>query len=229
MLTRISLPLLALVAILGLYLGAAPAVHAQTRNPAPAIGAPSQADPAAFVDGLVQQALDLLRNTQQLSDAQRDQRFKKLLDSGFDIPRIARFVLGRYWTSASDADRAAFGDLFEQWIVRTYSQRFKDYSGETVQVGTSRPESDTNFVVASQIVHPNGNPPAKVDWHVRKGEDGQYKIVDVEVEGISMALTQREEFASVIQRNGGSVASLNDALRQKLQAGDVDAGGDLKK
>jgi phospholipid transport system substrate-binding protein len=228
MLTRISLPLLALAAILGLCLGAAPAVHAQTRNSAPAIGAPSQADPASFVDGLVQQALANLRNT-QLSAAQRDQQFNILLDKGFDIPRIARFVLGRYWTSASDADRAAFGDLFEQWIVRTYSQRFKDYSGETVQIGTSRPESDTKFVVASQIVHPNGNPPAKVDWHVRKGEDGQYKIVDVEVEGISMALTQREEFASVIQRNDGSVASLNDALRQKLQAGDVDSGGDLKK
>jgi phospholipid transport system substrate-binding protein len=228
MLTRISLPLLALAAILGLYLGAAPAVHAQTRNPAPAIGAPSQADPAAFVNGLVEQALGLLRNP-QLSAAQRDQQFKILLDKGFDIPRIARFVLGRYWTSASDTDRAAFGDLFEQWIVRTYSQRFKDYSGETVQVGSSRPESDTNFVVSSQIVHPNGNPPAKVDWHVRKGEDGHYKIVDVEVEGISMALTQREEFASVIQRNGGSVASLNDALRQKLQSNEVGAGGDLQK
>jgi phospholipid transport system substrate-binding protein len=226
MLTRISLPLLALAA-LGLSLAAPLTAAAQGRNAAPAAG-PSQADPAAFVDGLVQQALQLLRD-KQLSEAQRNLQFKNLLDAGFDIPRIARFVLGRYWTSANDTDRNAFGDLFEQWIVRTYSQRFKDYSGETVQVGSSRPESDTNFVVSSLIVHPNGNPPAKVEWHVRKGEDGHYKIVDVEVEGISMALTQREEFASVIQRNGGSVASLNDALRQKLQSGDVGAGGDLQK
>src|SRR5208282_3605951 len=164
--------------------------------------------------GLVQQALALIRN-KQLNDAALEQQFKALLDQNFDIPRISRFVLGRYWTAANPDDLKDFNDLFEKWVVRLYASRFKDYSGETVAVTGARPESDTSYVVQSQLIHPDGSPPARVDWHVNRAASG-FKIIDVEVEGVSMALTEREEFASIIQRNGGSVASLNQAMQQKL-------------
>lgn len=182
-------------------------------------------DPAAFVNGLVQQALTILRNP-QMPDAQREERFSTLLHSGFDIPRIARFVLGRYWLSASDQERNQFGQLFADWIVRTYSARFKEYSGETIRIAGSRQESPTGYVVSSKLIHANGAPPATIYWHVRDN-GGELKIVDVEVEGISMALTEREEIASVIQRNGGSIASLNQTLQQRLGAGPVPASGSL--
>ena len=84
-----------------------------------------------------------------------------MLHLNFDIPRISRFVLGRYWTTASDDDRNAFNGLFEEWVVRTYSQRFKDYGGENIKVLGSRAESDTSFVVQSQLIHPDGSPPAR--------------------------------------------------------------------
>ena len=167
-----------------------------------------------MVNGLVQQALALMRN-KQLDDNMRNQQFEAMLDQNFDIPRISRFVLGRYWIMADAQDINTFNNLFEQWVVRTYSQRFKDYKGETINVTGARPESDTSFVVQSQLIHPDGSPPADIDWHVNKEPDG-FKILDIEVEGVSMALTEREEFSSVIQRNGGSVASLNQAMQQKL-------------
>lgn len=185
----------------------------------------TQTDPAAFVDGLVQQALTTLNNP-QMSDAERQQRFSTLLQAGFDIPRIARFVLGRYWLSASDQDRNQFSHLFAQWVVRTYASRFKDYSGETVKVTGARVESPISYVVSSQILHPNGAPPTTIYWHVDKTGDG-LKIVDVEVEGVSMALTEREEIASAIQRNGGTVAGLNQQLKQRLDGGAASAGGSL--
>jgi phospholipid transport system substrate-binding protein len=175
-------------------------------------------DPKALVDGLVRQALALIRNN-QLSDSARNQQFKILLGQNFDIPRISRFVLGRYWTAANANDLKAFNDLFEQWVVRIYSSRFKEYNGETVTVTDARPESDTSFVVQSQLIHPDGSPPTQVDWHVSKKDNG-FKILDVEVEGVSMALTERDEFASIIARNGGSVASLNQAMQQKLASSD---------
>ena len=84
----------------------------------------------------------------------------------------------------------------------------------------SRSQSETRTLVQSQIIRPNGAPPAKVDWLVAKGDNG-YKIVDVDVEGVSMILTQREEFSSVIQRSGGTVAALNKELQQKLAQGDT--------
>ncbi len=180
-------------------------------------------DPSAFVNGLVQQALSILRNP-QVPDAQREERFSTLLRAGFDIPRIARFVLGRYWLSANDKERSQFSDLFAQWVVRTYSARFKEYGGETVNVTGAREETPTSYVVSSQLVHTNGAPPTTIYWHVRKSDD-DLKIVDVEVEGVSMALTEREEIASVIQRSGGSVATLNQQLQQRLDNGPVPASG----
>ncbi len=172
------------------------------------------ADPKALIDGLVQQALALIRN-KQLDETALEQKFKVLLDQNFDIPRISRFVLGRYWNAASAEDLKAFNDLFEKWVVRLYSSRFKDYSGETVSVTAARPEGDTSYVVSSQLIHPDGSPPTQINWHVNKADNG-LRVVDVEVEGVSMALTERDEFSSIIQRNGGSVASLNQAMQQKL-------------
>jgi phospholipid transport system substrate-binding protein len=71
-------------------------------------------------------------------------------------------------------------------------------------------------VVTSQFTSTNGAPPVKLEWHVRKQADGSFKIVDVSVEGISMALTQRDEIASVADRNGGSAEGLNHTLEASL-------------
>jgi len=217
MLTRRSF--LAPAAVFALWLAALPLTPAFAQA-----GAAPATDPAGFVNGMIQQALDILRD-KQMTDADRQQKFSTMLNMNFDIPKISRFVLGRYWSTASDDDRNAFNQLFAEWVVRTYSQRFKDYGGENIKVLGSRAESDASFVVQSQLIHPDGSPPASVDWHVNKGADGSFKVVDVEVEGVSMALTEREEFSAVIQRNGGSVASLNQALQQKLASGAVDTTG----
>ena len=180
--------------------------------------AATASDPQGLVKGLVDQAISTIAD-KQAPEETREAKFRSLLEDGFDIPRISRFVLGRYWNSAADPDRQAFGTLFEEWVVRTYSARFRDYSGQTIQVTGSRPESDTNTVVLSQFVSTNGAPPAKVEWHVRKEADGGFKIVDVSVEGVSMALTQRDEIAAVADRNGGTVEGLNKALKDLLAAG----------
>jgi phospholipid transport system substrate-binding protein len=183
-------------------------------------------DPSAFVDGVVQEALTILRN-KQMPDSERESMFSTLLHRNFDIPRISRFVLGRYWNAASNQERDEFRKLFEQWVVKTYSAHFKEYTGETIKIGDARAENDVNFVVQSELIHPNGSPPALVNWHVRK-EDAGFKILDVDVEGVSMALTERDEFSSVIQRSGGSVASLNQSLQQRLASDSVPASGSIK-
>lgn len=221
MLTRRSF--LAPAAAFGVWLAVFPTTPGFAQAKATSAKATSATDPAAFVDGMIQQALAILRD-KQITDAALQQQFSVMLHKDFDIPKIARFVLGRYWSTASDDDRNAFNGLFEQWIVRTYSARFKEYGGENIKVTGSRTESDTSYVVQSQLIHPDGSPPAAVNWHVNKGPDG-FKVVDVEVAGVSMALTERDEFSSVIQRAGGSVASLNQALKDKLASGAVDTTG----
>jgi phospholipid transport system substrate-binding protein len=181
-------------------------------------GASADGDAAGFINDLVNRALKSL-DDKQLANEDRARQFRDLLDHDFDMTRIARFVLGRYWNQAGDEEKQQFQKLFEEYVVRVYAQRFGDYSGETVKITGTRPESETNTLVQSQIIRTNGAPPAKVDWRVRK-DGGGFKIVDVDVEGVSMIVTQREEFSSVIQRSGG-VAGLNKTLREKLATSDA--------
>jgi phospholipid transport system substrate-binding protein len=184
-----------------------------------AMAAPA-ADAPGFINDLLSKALSSL-NDKQLSQQQRDKDFRDVLDRDFDMPRIARFVLGRYWNAADEQQRQSFQKLFEDYLVKAYGERFSQYSGEQVKITGSRSESDTVTLVSSQVLRPNGAPPAKVDWRVRKDNTGDYKIVDIDVEGVSMLLTQREEFGSVIQRNGGDVTGLNKTLEEKLASGDT--------
>lgn len=170
-------------------------------------------DPARFISDLGGRAIMAL--TSQLSDTEREGRFRALFDEGFDVPSISRFVLGPYWRTASEAQRQEFIKLFEIFVVHAYSVRFSAYSGQQLKVGSVREEGDGAALVQSQIALPNGgSPPVKVDWRVN-GTDTGYKVTDVTVEGISMALTERQEFASVIQRNGGALEALLKLLREK--------------
>src|SRR5262249_26267570 len=126
---------------------------------------------------------------------------------------IARFVLGRYWNLATPEQQRDYQRLFADMIVKVYSGRFSMYSGETLKVTGSRQESGSDSIVSSQILRPSG-PPVSVDWRVRD-RNGDYKIIDVAVEGVSMGVTQRDEFSSVIQRGGGTVDALIKELRRR--------------
>jgi len=182
---------------------------------APAALALQAGDPSGLVNGLVSEAIANIKDKQEAAP-DKDAKFRALLEAGFDIPRISRFVLGRYWNGATDEQRQRFSRLFEDWIVRSYSARFKDYGGQTVRVIATRPESETSTVVTSEFGSPSGAPPIKVDWHVRKAAEGDYKVVDVSIEGISMALTERDEIAAVADRHGGTAEGLNHALEDAL-------------
>jgi phospholipid transport system substrate-binding protein len=178
---------------------------------APAISASAAADPAAMISNLGTQALQVLGK--DATQSQRVARFRELLRDDFDVPVIARFVLGRYWNVATEEQRAEFTKLFEDYIAIAYATRLAEYSGEQFKVISSRPDGD-GAIVSSQILRPAGAAPIKVDWRL-VGRGGVYKISDVSVDGISMAVTERSEFASVIQHNGGQVQSLIAMLRDR--------------
>jgi phospholipid transport system substrate-binding protein len=172
------------------------------------------ADDAAsgLVRTLGQKTLTLLNA--KLPAEQLEPKFRELLHEGFDIEKMSRFVLASYWRSASDAERQEFTRLFETYIVQAYSRRFSSYSGEQLKITGSREEGESTTLVSSEIVRPTGGPPVRVEWRVIRTAQGG-KIVDVIVENISMVLTQKQEFASILQRSGGQLASLLTTLREK--------------
>src|ERR1700745_3161316 len=97
---------------------------------APAIPAAAAADPAALISNLRSQALAVLGK--DATPSQRVARFRELLREDFDVPGIARFVLGRYWNAATEEQRAEYVKLFEDYIAFAYSHRLAEYTGETL-------------------------------------------------------------------------------------------------
>ncbi len=161
--------------------------------------ATAQQDPSQFIGDLGQQAIVVLQSTSG-SLEQREQQFRQILAENFDVSFIGRFVLGRSWRTASPQQQADYLALFEDFLVLTYSRRLGGYTGQRLAVVAERAANERDTVVRTQIDRPSG-PPINADWRVRATPAG-YKIIDIEVAGISMALTQRSEFASVVSRNG---------------------------
>lgn len=165
----------------------------------------------AFISGMAQRAINFLAD-QSLAQDKKSQEFKKLLADSFDLQTIGRFALGRYWKVATPAQQQQYQGLFEKMVVKVYSERFKDYKGQDLVVDSAQPQGDKDVLVTSFIV-PDSGEKVQVDWRVRN-KDGRYRIVDIVVEGVSMAVTQRSEFASIIQSGGGNVAVLIDHLKK---------------
>jgi phospholipid transport system substrate-binding protein len=183
-------------------------------------GRPGIADanvsPSEFIASLGDRAVSALTG-RELSREERETRFRELLDNHFDVPAIGKFVLGRYWRTATDEEKQEFLKLFEELLVKSYARRFAEYSGESFEVRNVRDEANGESLVQSLVVRP-GAENIRVDWRLR-ADNSDFRILDVIVEGLSMAVTQRDEFASVIQSKGGKVAGLLEVLRQKVGQG----------
>lgn len=164
-----------------------------------------------FIDGMAQRALDFLADA-GLSQEQKTNEFRKLLQDSFDMETIGRFALGRYWRESTPEQRKEYQKLFREMVVQVYSDRFKEYKGQRMETRSHRIDGDKDTIVTSFIV-PEDGAEIQVDWRVRY-KNGHYQIVDVIVEGVSMSVTQRSDFSSIIQRGGGDVGVLLAHLKQ---------------
>lgn len=165
-----------------------------------------------FIQWLGEQALSTLRSP-NVTLEQRETSFRNLMRTGFDIEFIGRFVLGRYWQQSTPEQRADYVQLFGEYLVKTYARRLGGYSGETFTIVSATPAGEQDVLVRTRIDRP-GAPPLFCDWRVRV-INSQYKIIDVMVEGISMAVTQRQDFGAVVQQGG--MPALLTALRARTE------------
>jgi phospholipid transport system substrate-binding protein len=131
--------------------------------------------------------------------------FQSLLEQGFDVPSIARYVMGRHWRTMTPDQQARFVPLFEKRLKKSYANRFQEYRDVEFKVTGSRPQGGT-VIVKSTIQKPGG-PVTPVDWRVYGG-----KIHDVIVEGVSMSITIRDEYNALIQSHNGNIESFLKAI-----------------
>ncbi len=168
-----------------------------------------------FIASLADRAITSLTG-EGITREKRAQRFRSLLIEHFAVKTIGRWVLGRHWRKATEGERQEYLDLFEDLLVVTYADRFAKYSGETLVISKSVVSGSRDITVYAMLNRAEGLQSLKVNWRVR-ARGGNFKIIDIIVEGISMGQTQRSEFASVIRQSGGQVESLLSLLRKRLK------------
>jgi phospholipid transport system substrate-binding protein len=177
--------------------------------------APSWAaqDPRAFVYGVGTQGLQVVGPS--VPSAQRGAVFRQLFSANFDVPGIAQFALGLHWRSLDAQQQQEFIYLFGEFTAQAYAATLGQYSGARFTVGDALASNAGEVIVSSEIMR-GGGVEILIKWYlVDRG--GQYKIVDVVVDGVSQRLTERNEFASIIQRNSGRADTILAVLRQLLR------------
>lgn len=178
--------------------------------------APQSQNASAFIQILGDRAISIIAD-KTLSPQQRNEKFKQILSDSFDLKTIGRFVIGRSWNTATPEQQDEYMRLFQALIVKTYGDRLTLYTGEGFKVLSQRDESEQDVIVSSEITHPDGSTPTLIDWRVRN-RNGKLGVIDVVVEGVSLSVTQRQEYSAVIQSNGGQIDGLLDLMRQRLQS-----------
>ncbi len=183
-----------------------------TRTAGKGAAANSPQSAARFID-LLSRTVSATLADPALDSGRREQALRELLMRGFDTETIGRVVLGRHWRTATGPQRQEYRRLFQDFIVTSYANRLAKYPNSRVVVTGVR-TGKRNVVIVKSLVHRPAKPPLRVDWLVRYSAQG-YRVIDVVIAGISMAITQRSEFGSIIHKHGGDMEGLLAALRAR--------------
>jgi phospholipid transport system substrate-binding protein len=167
-------------------------------------------DPASIVGDLGGRAISVLQNGD--TAAAKQEQFRQLYRQYFDVEACARFALGTYWRTATTLQRQEFAELYEDYVVVSYSTALRALGGASFGVLGS--QSDREGVIVSSRVQIDSGAPIRIDWRLNPTNYG-YKVTDVIVNGISTASTQHADLVSIIQRHNGQLPSLLVALREK--------------
>lgn len=173
-----------------------------------AVAGPDEA--TTFVSKLANEMIVDVLSTQKPMTEKLD-LFRTKFQSAIDLKFVGQFVIGTYWRKATQAERDAFLTAFMDFATKSWADKFNLYNGQKITFTGTRPAQKGQFYVDSTI---ENNPPAEVIWRVRE-KNGTYKIVDIVVEGVSMALSYRNEYSSFLQKNNGNLSALTKELEQK--------------
>ncbi len=180
------------------------------------MGVAHAATPAeAFVSENIDKGFAILNN-HSLSSSARASQFQTFLEGLTDIDRIGKFTLGAARRAASPQDIAAFDASFRNYAIEVYQSRLSQYSGQTLKVTGSTERQPGDFVVSSMLLDSaskSGHQPLKVDFRVLN-DKGRMVVVDVAVEGIWIAITERDQFSAFLGQHNGSILALVAHLDQ---------------
>jgi phospholipid transport system substrate-binding protein len=184
----------------------------------PVDAAPSAESARALIEEVSAEVLTILSD-QSRGNRQKFDDLIVLLEQPIDLDLVARLILGRYWRTTDDGQRQQYLQLFREYALANLAAKLHLYRGQSFEVTGAKVVSDQDVLVTSRILS-DGEPPLQVDWRLRQRSDGGLVTIDLIVEGVSLIVTLRSEFASVIERQGfdGLLAELRTRIAQTRQA-----------
>lgn len=184
-------------------------------GPGRASAAASAEGPDAFVQAFAAELLAALRDRGQPLEA-RVREVDAILSRRVDLDRVARLALGRYWRTAAEPERREFAALFKAAALASFGNRFDAYADRRLRVAGFAPAGEGDAMVESYLE--GSGQSARLDWRLTRTGQG-WRVLDVVVEGVSLLVTYRNEFAAVIERGGGKVSALLAELRARADTG----------
>lgn len=170
----------------------------------------------AFVKNVTSDGIENIINA-NISQKEKDARFEKLFNNALDLDFIGKFVLGRAWRTATPQQRKDFIATYRELNIKTWSKRFDEFKGKNFVFKGTTPSNSANQIFVNSTVPMDQGEPAKVVWRVKQNGN-QFKVVDIIIENVSLAITARNEYAGFIKNNAGGVDALIKDLQAKVKA-----------
>ena len=197
---------------------------------APVFGQASAQDAEAFISENAQEVISTLQALEagetQLEAVRED--FRDRVQTLADVDRITNFVLGRYRRTADEAQLQDFRDTFREYAFSVYENELTNYAGQELEVTGSVTRRPGDYIVETEVTGGPDGQTYEVNWRVLENDSGDLQVVDVQVMGIWLAQTQRDQITSVIGNNRGDVSAATELLRSKLEEGDLPGAEDLQ-
>ena len=164
-----------------------------------------------FVQSTVNRASEALND--RFSKDEKIEKLKEIASDTVDIDGIGRYTLGSYKNEITNIQMREYKILFRQYFLKSFASRLAEYSNPEIEVISKKKLNKNYTMVSSILVSTKKRPEVKIDWRVSTKDPKNPLIINLVIEGLSLARTQKEEFSSIIQSNGGDINALFENLR----------------
>tara|TARA_Y100000748_G_scaffold129089_1_gene108099 strand:- start:207 stop:809 length:603 start_codon:yes stop_codon:yes gene_type:complete len=169
-------------------------------------------EPKDFVQSVVDQASSVL--TKNFTKEQKIEKLKSIAKETVDIIGIGYYSLGSHRKELSDVKKKEYLDIFEKYFLKSFSSRLAEYTDPKISVDSQRKLNEKYTMVSSILLATEDKPEVKIDWRIVTKDPTKPLIIDVVIEGVSLAKVQKEEFDSIIQSNDGNINALIGSLKE---------------
>ena len=163
-----------------------------------------------FVNKFADQAIEILSN-EDIAENDKTSRFTELVMNSIDLNLVSKFVLSKAWKNSTDDQKERYLIAFKEYFINSYANKLDQYSGEKIQVVGS--EAAGKYIIVDSNIVREGTDTLKINLKWRLiNRDADIKIIDLNIEGISLVIAQREEFQSFLANNDNDIEKLIDKI-----------------